>query len=471
MKRVHPNQRHGAGGRILFMKGKGSCCLTAVLFLVICASAYPAVSHASPTDDLLAIVQSGWNKDISRIQTLIDQGADVNARNKYGDTPLVIAARNGSNETVKALLAGGADVNIKSQNGWAPILHASQRIHNNNNPHLSIEIINALIDKGADVDARTNSGETSIFLSAWNGDVTIVNALLARGANVDVKMQNGETPLIRTVHANVSKYRNDVIKTLIAHGADVNARTDTKISDGYAPLIFAAWNGNTEIVLLLLEKGADVNARTREGKTPLYFAAGQGKGFPEIVAALLAKGAAVNTVATGDSGKTALIVAANNGNTDIAGMLLDKGADLSIKSKEDSRTALLYASENGRSETVRLLLDRGAVLNSNNGYGETPLMLAVTSNHTRGRSEHQAAGSGDPVDPRLAQRQYRNRQRSAGQKSGNRRGIADRKDRPHHRLGDGQTSRHQGASGSRRQDQCPKQKPRGDGPDVRLPVE
>ena len=351
--------------------------------LTLCLTVGAGFSQGSPTDELLEIVRTGWNKEINRTQLLIDQGADVNAKNKYGDTPLVMAARMGSNKTVAILLARGADVNIPSRNGWTPILHASQRIHNNNNPHLSVEIINALIDKGADVDAKTPGGETSLFLSAWRGDLVIVNNLLARGANVNVRMKNGETPLIRVTHPTICKHRKEVIKALIVHGADVNAKTDLKLSAGYTPLIQAAWGGATEVAALLLERGADVNAGLRDGQTPLTFAAGQGKGFPEIVLLLLEKGAAVNAAAPGDYGKTPLMVAANNGNTDIVGMLLDHGADLSLKSKENSRTALLYAAENGKTETVRLLLDRGAVLNSKNGYGETSLMLAVTKNHTK----------------------------------------------------------------------------------------
>lgn len=177
------------------------------VFLILFLALSPVFSQASPTDELLEIVRTGWNKDLDRVQVLIDQGADVNAKNKNGDTPLVTAARFGSNKTVAILLARGADVNIPSRNGWAPILYASQRIHNNNNPHLSVEIINALIDKGADVDAKTPQGETSLFLSAWRGDLVIVNTLLDRGANVNVRMENGETPLIRASHPTICKHR------------------------------------------------------------------------------------------------------------------------------------------------------------------------------------------------------------------------------------------------------------------------
>ena len=353
-----------------------------VVLAVLVSALIPLISHAGLNEDLLALVQGGWNKNLDKIRPLIDQGADVNAKNTYGDTSLIIAARYGSNKTVKILLEKGADVSIRSANGWTPLIHAVQRLHNNNNPELSIEIINDLLARGANLEAKTKDGETALFLSVINGDTIIAKYLMDKGADVNVRLPNGESPLIRASQYNGG--RNPIMKALIDKGADVNARTDTKLSAGYTTLIFAAWKGNTEIVTVLLEKGADVNAKTRDGETALIYAAGQGKGFPDIVRALLAKGAAVNSVAQGNYNKTALTAAAQNGNTEIVKMLLDQGANVHAKTKEDGggKTSLISAAEGGHASTVKLLLEKGANPNSKTTYGDTALKLAKKKGST-----------------------------------------------------------------------------------------
>ncbi len=343
--------------------------LMTTAFLLLLLPAGPA--SAGLNEDLLAAVSGGWNKNLDRIRTLIDQGADVNAKNKYGDTSLIIAARMGSNETVKVLLEKGADVHIRSTNttnvvnsinSWTPLICAVQRNHNNNAEPIrqNIDIINALLAKGADLEARTNDGRTALFLSVSDGNTVIAQYLMDKGADVNVKLAttdgyDGYTPLLYA--AQYDRGRNPVMLSLLAKGADVNVRGK---SNGYTAVIYAAWKGNMEILTALLERGANVNARTRDGETALMYAAGNGKGYPDVVRALLAKGADVNAAAQGDNGKTALIAAANNGNTEIVKMLLDKGANPNAKMTRGGDTALKVAKKNGHTAVVDLLKQTGA---------------------------------------------------------------------------------------------------------------
>jgi len=98
--------------------------------------------------------------------------------------------------------------------------------------HTEIAIL--LLDKGADVNAQDNDGETPLHIASFKGYIEIAELLLDRGA-------------------------------------DVNAR-DGWSQSGRTPLHFAAWGGNSEIAKLLLDKGADINAKRWDGFTPLRWA-------------------------------------------------------------------------------------------------------------------------------------------------------------------------------------------------------
>ena len=87
-------------------------------------------------------------KDITKIQEAIQSGADVNVRNKYGVTPLLMASQNGHAEVVKLLLAAKADVNAAMTNGVTPLFIASEKGHT--------EIVKLLLAARADVNIRVS---------------------------------------------------------------------------------------------------------------------------------------------------------------------------------------------------------------------------------------------------------------------------------------------------------------------------
>lgn len=152
------------------------------------------------------------------------------------------------------------------------------------------------------------------------------------------------------------------VTSLVAKGADVNART----SLGYSALSGASGNGHTAIVRFFLDKGVNVNERLRGGTNALDEASFWG--HPSTVKLLLARGANAN--AQKDNGYTPLMSAAMNGHLGIVELLLRQGADANITSQAGG-TALHAAAVPGHRAVIDLLLKHGADPNVRNKGGYT----------------------------------------------------------------------------------------------------
>ncbi|MCK4753354.1 MAG: ankyrin repeat domain-containing protein [Planctomycetes bacterium] len=231
------------------------------------------------------------------VQFLILQGTDVNVRNNFGGTALLVGSYADETEVVKILIANKADVNlaikdpeqqalqIATLEGYRDYTHMFIDLGGVNNlkTHFiatplqasaangHIEIAKILIERGAKVNAIP-TGFTALHSAAVNSHKELVSLLIDYGARVDVKSSFGLTPLCSAMfHSRDLKDRDlmdDVAKILIENGADVNFQTRS----GYTPLHYAAGWANKETVELLLSIGVDVNAKTDEGDTPLNVA-------------------------------------------------------------------------------------------------------------------------------------------------------------------------------------------------------
>ena len=204
--------------------------------------------------------------------------------------------------------------------------------------------LDAEISKGAAVNTKEGftGGGSPLHHAVQYADLSVITALLDRGANVDAKIDRGLTALHTTAWSGTHHTPIwDVAALLLDRGADANAQDDRL---GYSALHYT---NDPIMAVILLNYGADVNQKSNDGSTPLHTAAGDGpagflvNGDIALVTLLLEHGADINAV--NDYGQTpllaAVIHAARYGATaDAVALLLEHGADINAKDA-DGKTA------------------------------------------------------------------------------------------------------------------------------------
>lgn len=260
-------------------------------------------------------------------EVLIAHGADVNATDRYGFAPLHRAASDGNRDVVELLIAKGVDLNAGDHFG-ATALQLAGRFH----PEAAEALRKAGAKEGPSGEQERREREqaeaggipdypvderlkwTPLHWAAYRGHADIVERLVAKGADVNAKDAGGETPLLLAA----CKGETEVVEVLVANGADVNAKDDGQ----YTPLYWAAFWGHKEIVEFLIAKGADINVEQTHGCTPLHGAAYNGK--QEVAEVLVARGA--NTKVRNRDGRTALQLAIDNQRDAVEEVLCKAGA-------------------------------------------------------------------------------------------------------------------------------------------------
>ncbi|XP_064099279.1 poly [ADP-ribose] polymerase tankyrase-1-like isoform X2 [Macrobrachium nipponense] len=281
------------------------------------------------------------------VRTLISFGADVNATDNNDDTPLHRTVGSFNEKVAKVLLESGANTGAVNNLGSTPLSYACtfDRTHNAN-------ITRLILKHGADTNARQYNGSfplTYAALTEFSG-VTKIDALVAHGANVKLKGTNGITALFSAL-CNNHEDAVEIVKALLRHGADVN---DT-LPDGKSMLHVAVTNKNTNVVEVLLKHGANVNAMESVGLRPLHELSGNTfSSVTGIARLLISKGACVDLPDLG--GFTPLHTAASMGNRPLVKYLVEEaGADPALKNNRGF-TPLKLASENGFQSVVEYLL-------------------------------------------------------------------------------------------------------------------
>ena len=215
------------------------------------------------------LLSVAWDQDAAQVQDLLLQGADVNAVDKDGKTPVMWAATAGSPEVMAVLLTFNGNVNAKA-NDLSTALHiAALGGHS--------EIVQMLLEKDALVHALDEDGVTPLMDAAKGGHVEIISLLVKAGGDINVQDREGRSALTWAVTRSSSIA---AINYLLSLGAQVNAATPQSETS----LMYAVRLGNKEIVQTLLAGGADVQIKNDDGDRALELAR---KSRREDIASLL----------------------------------------------------------------------------------------------------------------------------------------------------------------------------------------
>jgi len=338
-------------------------------------------------DTALHRAMRGYDGDDAK--ALINAGANLNATNRLGRTPLHVALEKiytiGDSSPLKVLLAAKPAVNIKDHQGMTP-LHVLASSDGSSRK----EATEALLKAGAKPNLKDNQGRTPIlvFLSGewpWNDASESIARLVAAGADTTLADDQGRTALHLLAQLKQSPmfFLRGITASLSATNIDVNARD----RDGNTPLHLAARSGDGEVFSWLCARGAQLDLTNAAGETPRLLALSASSAFSrmrlpegEDVFALAGKGqlAALQRIlaaepklisATNRQGETILRVAARAGQTNVVTWLGEHGGSW------DAVSAALV----GNAAALKKSLASDPRAASVRTYGQTLLHFAAAS--------------------------------------------------------------------------------------------
>ncbi|XP_047246116.1 ankyrin repeat and SOCS box protein 15b isoform X1 [Girardinichthys multiradiatus] len=284
---------------------------------------------------------------VENIKLLLQHGASPHNTNSRNESPLLIAVRQSSYNSVYSFILGGAFVEQVCLKKWTATHEAAKvgcpailmlllrhgakvTIRDGHGvtamgiaaEHGKTEALEILIQHGGDVNAQASNGDTVLYDASGSGNLDCVKLLLQHGANPNVANYACQLPIHRAV------YEGHILalRTLIP----VTTKRAIRLS-GQSPVHSAADGGQTECLELLIQKGYDVNAQLDKHISENY----------------------------SDLRKTPLYFTVSNGDVTCAEMLLKAGARTDL----DPLRCILVAVRAERYELVKLLLSYGAEVN------------------------------------------------------------------------------------------------------------
>lgn len=263
---------------------------------------------------------------------------------KTADKELIDSASRGDLDGVKTALKGGANINVQEEPFGDSALHKAASAGH-------IEIVEFLIESGADLLLMNGVDMTPLHLAARDGQFSVVQLILDKSPKIPERILNDALTV-----ASMSVDGSDAIVRLIDDYRTKQVRPSTdNLKAANAHLLEGSENGDRDLVLASLSKGADPNVQDGRGMRPLLWAAL--RGHLDIVEILLDNGANIDGTNTAEW--TSLMEAAMEGHLDVVRLLLERGAKVNEKTVV-SGTALMFSSGNGHIEVVKLLLEHGA---------------------------------------------------------------------------------------------------------------
>ena len=300
------------------------------------------------------------NNHLKLVKYLVEElKFDVNSTDNLQMTPLMFASEKGNYELLNYLIDKGADINAATPNKTNVLMLSA---YGGN-----LDVVKRLLDLGLDINERNDYGAAVITYAAYRGHLDIVEYLIEQGADYHIFSHSGESPLSWAIVAR----RFEVADFLLEKGMDINMVNER----GQTP-IFAAYKSFPESVEYMINKGANVTIADSTGLTPIHQASRLGR--PETVQLLIEAGADVNAVTTRN--ETPLHYAALREDTEVMKLLLDAKADIDCNQCETDActwfegSPIILAAKEGNYNICELLVDRGVDVNqADDRYGRTAL--------------------------------------------------------------------------------------------------
>ncbi len=198
-------------------------------------------------------------RDSIRIEYLLKRGANINARDTEGQTPLMVAAKSGDISVVNGMLEYNADPNLQDHDGWTAAMHAVR----SNDPKMM-----RLLGKPrykANFELLNHDGMTALGLATYHNKANAAVAMMDSGAKPDTAMGAARYTALMIA---AKQDNQTMVQTLLQYKANPNARN----AGGLTALMIAAARNQDMLISLLLKSGADAGLQDEEGKTALMLA-------------------------------------------------------------------------------------------------------------------------------------------------------------------------------------------------------
>lgn len=356
------------------------------------------VNHALPEGETV-LMTAAHTGNVPVLEALLKKDARVEARDGfYGETALIWATANDHAAAVKTLLDSGADVNARSASAqfarrnagltrlslgeWTPLMYAAR--------DGAMNAGKVLLDRGADINATDPDKATALVLAIINYHYDFAAMLLDRKADPNIADTTGMAALFAAVDMSSLPWmfgRPEIvapskvtaiqlIEMLLKHGANPNAALtavqfqrahtdgDPAVAIGGTPFMRAAKGADAAVMKLLLAYGADPKAVMKNGNNALMLAAGLGYRDGNMA------------VPTKDRGTPQEVIAAIQ-------VCLDSGLDINSAGANGDTPLHVAVTTRGELEVVRYLVDHGANIQGKNTRGQTPAEAAKTSRKDR----------------------------------------------------------------------------------------
>jgi ankyrin repeat protein len=373
--------------------------------------------NRSQGDGATALAWASYWDDLETADLLLQAGADANLANDHGVAPLSLACTNASALMVEKLLNAGANPNAAQWYGETPLMSCARTGN--------VAAVRLLLDHAADVNRHEmERGQTALMWAVAEHHSEVVRALIERRADVNATTQGGFTALM------FAAQQGDVesARILVQSAAELDATTPKQDN----ALTVASASGSEEVAIFLLEAGADPNVEDGHGITPLHYAVAQGiaditniaptaafdehyrvrpSNMLELASALLAHGANPNarvrdvletfgtTVGLNGPGAPSMVdatpffLAALSADLELMNMLLAAGADPYLPTLGNTTPLMAAvggvfdanrsdADEEKALEAVRLLVELDVDVNEANAVGQTPMHAAAFTGAT-----------------------------------------------------------------------------------------